>query len=163
MNATAAYIRKHAIPAALAMLPAALDTAAARAQMLAHALQESGFVHRRQMVGPAHGFWQFESGGGVHGVLTHRATKPLITPVIEALQYKPGDCYYAIVDNDILAAAFARLLIFSHPRPLPERGDRDGAWRYYIETWRPGKPHPETWAALYDQAWEIEDRIGGAQ
>lgn len=163
MNSTAAYIRLHAIPAALAMLPAELDTAEARALELAIGLQESRFVHRRQMVGPAHGFWQFESAGGVHGVLTHRVTKPLIQPVLETLQYLPNDCYYAIRDNDVLAAVFARLLLFSNPKPLPARGDVDGAWRYYIETWRPGRPHPETWPALIAQAWEIEDQIGGVQ
>jgi hypothetical protein len=31
-------------------------------------------------------------------------------------------------------------------------GDADGAWAYYLNTWRPGKPHPETWPALYVQA-----------
>lgn len=155
MNATAAYVRAVVIPAAMSFLPAALDSLGARVLMLAIGLQESRFTHRRQMVGPAHGFWQFESGGGVHGVLTHRATKPLIEPVLDVLQYRPGDCYYAIRDNDVLAAVFARLLLFSHPKPLPAPGDTRAGWNYYLDTWRPGKPHPATWDPLYAEAMEV--------
>ena len=35
--------------------------------MLAIGYQESRFEHRRQIRGPARGFWQFEHGGGVVG------------------------------------------------------------------------------------------------
>lgn len=149
------FIRASVIPAAMKLLPARLDSFEARVHMVAIGLQESRFAHRLQAGGgPARGFWQFESGGGVRGVLSHAATKPLIEPVLKVLQYKPHECYYAIEHNDTLAAVFARLLLFSHPKPLPE-GSED-AWRYYLDTWRPGKPHPETWAAFYAQAWALE-------
>lgn len=149
---TRAYIERSILPAAFALLPPRLDSPEARVEMIAIGLQESRFEHRRQIRGPAHGFWQFESGGGVRGVLTHHASKPLITPVLAALQYQPSDCYFALIDNDVLAAVFARLLLWTHPAPLPALGDADGAWRYYLECWRPGKPHPGTWKALYDEA-----------
>jgi hypothetical protein len=156
---TVHHIRARVIPAALALLPASMDTPQARAMMMAIGLQESRFEHRKQVRGPAHGFWQFESGGGVHGVLTHKVTKPLIEPVLGTLRYLPSDCYYAIRDNDVLAAAFARLLLWSHPEPLPARTDHAGAWHYYLETWRPGRPHPETWDDLHRRAWEVEDEM----
>jgi hypothetical protein len=154
VSATLAYIRTAVIPAALKFLPAKLDSFEARALLVAIGMQESRFLHRRQVGGPARGFWQFENGGGVHGVLTHAATKPLITPVLDALQYQPGDCYYAIEHNDTLAAVFARLLLFSHPKPLPD--EASAAWRYYLDIWRPGKPHAETWAPFFAEAWALE-------
>lgn len=155
------FIRAAVVPAAMKLLPAKLDSFESRVMLVAIGLQESRFEHRRQLVGPerkpigpARGYWQFESGGGVQGVLTHPATKPLITPVLETLRYAPGDCYYAIEHNDTLACVFARLLLWSHPRPIPEREGE--AWGYYLDTWRPGKPHPETWPAFYDMAWKLE-------
>lgn len=148
---TTAFVRGHVIPSAMALLPERLDTPAARAMLVAIGLQESRLEHRRQIRGPAHGFWQFESGGGVHGVLTHHASKPIVEPVLEVLRYRPGDCYFAIVDNDVLACVFARLLLWTHPRPLPV--DAGSAWAYYLECWRPGKPHRETWDHFYAQAW----------
>jgi hypothetical protein len=148
-----AFIERSILPAALALLPPKMDSREARTEIIAIGLQESRFEYRRQIGGPAHGFWQFESGGGVHGVLTHPATKPVILPILETLRYRPGDCYYAIVDNDILACVFARLLLWTHPAPLP-RDDPEAAWRYYIETWRPGRPHRATWDAFFLSARE---------
>ena len=65
-------ILRTAINPALGMLPAKMDTDAARVMLLAIGLQESRFEHRRQMGnGPARGFWQFEKGGGVKGCVQH--------------------------------------------------------------------------------------------
>lgn len=141
------YIERSALPAALQMLPPAMDTREARVMLVTIGLQESRFEHRRQISGPAHGPFQFESGGGVHGVLTHHATKPFITPILETLRYTPSDCYYAIRDNDVLACVFARLLLFSHPAPLPR--DAESGWKYYLDTWRPGKPRRDTWDPFF--------------
>jgi hypothetical protein len=154
VSATVDYIRSAVIPAALKFLPPRLDSFEARAMLVAIGLQESRFEHRRQIQGPARGFWQFESAGGVYGVLTHPATKPLITPVLHALRYSPNECYYAIEHNDTLAAVFARLLLFSHPKALPDNAS--DAWRYYLDTWRPGRPHPETWPPFFAEAWALE-------
>ncbi len=52
----------------------------------------------------------------------------------------------------MLAAAFARLLLLTDAKPLPQIGDVQGAWAYYVRNWRPGKPHPDTWPGLYKQA-----------
>ncbi|MNK71795.1 hypothetical protein D3C87_912570 [compost metagenome] len=81
-----------AINPALALLPANMGSAAGRAQLLATGLQESLFLHRRQLVGkpprpsgPAKSFWQGEQGGGmVHGVRTHRATRDLAAQIYYA-------------------------------------------------------------------------------
>lgn len=148
------FIRAAVIPAAMKMLPAKLDSFEARVMLVAIGLQESRFEHRRQINGPARGFWQFESGGGVNGVLTHRATRPLILPVLDALQYEPSECYHAIEHNDTLAAVFARLNLYWHPDAIPETAEE--AWLMYMETWRPGKPHRSSWDAFYAQAWALE-------
>ncbi len=73
-------ITETAITPALALLPATMDTPAARVMLLAIGLQEGRFMHRRQIGGPARGFWQFEKGtrasrGGVWGVFLHAASR----------------------------------------------------------------------------------------
>lgn len=137
-----------AITPALAMLPAEMDSAAARIQLLTTGLQESLFLHRRQLVGkpprpigPAKSFWQGEQGGGmVHGVRVHLDTRDLAAQIYRArgVPANDGAIWNAIEHDDVLAAGLARLLLWSDPRPLPVVGDEDGAWALYLRTWRPG-------------------------
>ena len=152
---TPAYAAAHILPAALALLPAKMDTPEARAMLLCIALQESKFSHRRQVQGPARGYWQFEARGGVMGVLAHQKTAMLAIGVCGWLDYDPSYpvVYEAIADNDILACAFARLLLWTLPYALPGQDEPDKGWAAYIAAWRPGRPHPETWAAHWDMAW----------
>lgn len=143
-----------AIDPALSLLPPSLDTPQARILMLAIGLQESRFLHRRQLGGPARGFWQFEKGGGVLGVLTHPSSSVLARQVCAArrVDAMSATVYAALETDDVLAAAFARLLLWTDPARLPDRDDVGGAWALYLRTWRPGKPHPGTWSALHAQA-----------
>ena len=112
--------------------------------------------HRRQIGGPARGYAQFELNGGVLGVLTHHASADHARAICDILDIKPAPSvvYGALEFQDVLAAAFARLLLWTDPSPLPPREDDQAAWDIYLRTWRPGKPHPETWAAHYRRAWE---------
>lgn len=157
----------NAITSALSMLPAAMDTPQARVMLLAIGLQESRFTHRRQMVGnpprptgPAKGFWQFERGGGCKGVVTHLASRYWMHKVCEACKvpFNATAIWHGIEHDDVLAAAAARLLLFTDPRRLPEIGDVSGAWNLYIRTWRPGKPHRQTWDELHAQAVRAHNR-----
>ena len=140
---------------AMQLLPAPMDSPAARNMLFAIAMQESRLIRRQQIMGPARGFWQFEEGGGVHGVLNHGLTRPLIHKVLDALQYDYAvhTSYVAIEHNDILACCYARLLLYTVPEPLPVRQDAQEGWRQYLWAWRPGKPHPLTWDPFYEQAW----------
>lgn len=151
---TLAEIRASAIAPALELLPAAMTSPEALVMLLAIGLQESRFQHRRQIGGPARGLWQFERGGGVAGVLQHRATRDHAIRVCGARDVRPvpEQVYQRLEHDDVLAAAFARLLLWSDPRPLPAIGEVAGAWDLYIRTWRPGKPHRHTWDALYVEA-----------
>ena len=128
-------------------------TAQAERFLLAIAGQESGFAHRRQMGdGPARGWWQFERGGGVAGVLAHRASAGVAKAVCEALAVPASAAavHPALEHCDLLACAFARLLIFTDPAPLPET--ELAGWSYYLRVWRPGKPHSETWPKRWAEA-----------
>src|SRR3546814_6857126 len=58
--------------------------------LLAIGLQESRFLHRAQIGGPARGYWQFERGG-VHGVLSHHASKAEAGKLCAALDYAPSE------------------------------------------------------------------------
>lgn len=114
--------------------------------MLTIGLQESRFIHRFQVLnapgikGPARGFWQFESGGGVRGVMTHAATKTHLQKACQELKvsFNQQIIWQALENNDDLAVVCARLLLFTDPKPLPEVSDIGGMWEYYLRNWRPG-------------------------
>lgn len=150
------YAHNAVIPAAMTLLPQKMDTPQARAMLLAIGLQESRFQYRKQVRGPARGFWQFETIG-VRGVLLHGASKRYIEPVLTELRYDniPTTSYVAIEHNDILAAVFARLLLWTSPRALPKQTEAEDGWEIYLSCWRPGKPHHETWEQFFLQSWEI--------
>jgi len=151
------YIRHVIYQAALLQLPARMDSHAARAMLTAIGMQESRLRHRRQQEnGPARGFWQFETAG-VRGVIKHGASRTHLVPILAAMQYdeEVTTSYTAIEHNDILACVYARLLLWTHTAPLPQKGEREVAWQYYLSLWRPGRPHRETWDAFFDRAWEV--------
>lgn len=151
---------RNAITPALAFLPLKMGTPEAVQMLLAVGLQESGLCQRCQIIdgggaGPARGLWQFERGGGVLGVLTHPATRAHARKVCEVLSVQPDSraVWEALEHNDVLAAAFARLLLYSDPLPLPGRNDMVGSWRLYaLRTWRPGRPHPGRWPDNFQRA-----------
>lgn len=154
----------HAVRPALDVLGPRFAGHQAEALLLAIAAQESRALNRRQSGnGPARGFWQFEQGGGVVGLLRHHATEPEMQKLCERFIVPPvsGSIHAAIEYHDVLAAACARLLLWAHPAALPARdAGPDAAWRYYLDQWRPGKPHPATWPGLWEQAWMVVE--GGA-
>lgn len=145
---TLSEITASCISPAMVLLPAKMDSPAARIMLLAIGLQESRFTERRQMVGkpprpigPAKSFWQGEEGGGmVHGVRTHLATRDLAGRLYRVRAVAPRDdaIWNAIEHDDVLAAALARLLLWTDPLPLPKVGAEEDAWALYVRTWRPG-------------------------
>jgi len=145
------------IDPALRILPPMMTSRRAMAMLLAIGMQESRLTHRKQINGPARGLWQFERGGGVAGVLRH----PLTQGHAATLCWRCGNAgttasvYHALESDDVLAAGFARLLLWTLPGALPARDDADGAWDQYIAAWRPGKPHRHTWDDFYREAWEV--------
>lgn len=153
-------IIRTAINPALALLPPHMDTPAARVEMLAIGLQESGFMNRYQlephhMKGPARGFWEMERGGGVHGVMSHPASQDQAERVCiaRAVPFDSVLIHARLETDDILAAAFARLLLWTDRDPLPGVDcAHEDAWRYYVSNWRPGHPRRETWDAYHTQA-----------
>ncbi|WP_440984923.1 hypothetical protein ACQHIH_16055 [Xanthomonas sontii] len=143
----------HVIVPALAELGDGMDSPPARAQILATGMQESGLKYRHQVGGPAHGLFQFERGG-VKGVLTHPASQRRAQALCERHGVAPtiAAAYEALEHDDVLAAGFARLLLWTLPKALPVMGDEQAAWDQYIAAWRPGKPHRNRWAAVYPVA-----------
>lgn len=154
---------KAAIDQAFSMLPIKMDTRQARIQHAAIGFQESEYKSRRQIIlkegklvaeGPAASFWQFESGklAGINGVLTHSATSSLAKSICQQLGVDPDRLavWERMQSDDVLGAAFARLLMYSDSSPLPINEQQ--GWAMYLRTWRPGKPHPEKWPASYANA-----------
>lgn len=155
-------IMQRAVMPAYSLLPPAMSSTRATAMLLAIGLQESRFTARRQLVGnppqpvgPAKSFWQGERGGGmVAGVRTHAATRVHAAKLYAAMGVPATDkaIWDAIENNDVLAAGLARLLLWSDPYSLPALDDANGAWALYLRTWRPGKPHRETWDTFHARA-----------
>jgi hypothetical protein len=156
------YITREAINPALALLPPKMDSREARVMLLAIGLQESRFMFRFQKIagrpyekGPARGFWQFERGGGVHGVMSHEATKEMAEALCHerAVPFDSVLVHARLETDDVLAAAFARLLLWADRGKLPALGaSHEAAWECYVRNWRPGKPHRETWDEFHAQA-----------
>lgn len=139
-------------------LPNRMDTPAARLMMLAIQKQEDPEERRYQVVrrteataaenivgertakGPARSLWQMEQSGGVKGVLHHDSTSAYISDICIQLDVTPVAiaCWHAIEQNDVLAACFARLLLWSDPKKMPAVNDPEGAFDLYLRTWRPG-------------------------
>jgi len=141
------------------------DTTEARHFMLAIALQESALVRRRQLIngagetGPAVSFWQFEQGGGCKGVLTHFQVAQCMRRMCVEFNVTPTaqGLWEAMRYHDVIAAIAARLLIYTLPDQLPATPEQ--GWEQYMDAWRPGKPHPNTWA----QAWSTAAETVGGQ
>ena len=134
-------ICKTAIAPAFALLPARMHTAQAVLVMLAIQQQEAPNQEQHQIGGPAVGIWQFEEGGGIAGVLRHPSSRPYALSVCKALGVEPTkEAVYAALQSaeDVLDAAFARLLLWTDASPLPALGDVTGAWQLYLRTWNPG-------------------------
>lgn len=144
---------KAAIEAAFQLLPVGMDTPLARVILAAIGFQESGYLVRIQYEnGPARSYWQFENGrlAGINGVLTHRASAKLAAAVCKARGVEPERMavWKAMETDDVLGAAFARLLMYTDPFPLPD--NQADAWEMYAKRlWRPGKPHPDKWPASW--------------
>lgn len=125
--------------------------------------QEANWTAQRQHGGgPAHGLWQFERMGGVAGVLTHRSSRGLARKVCDHLGVlpQPTAVHKALANSgaeaDLLDCCFARLLLWTDPRPLP--GTQWAAWDYYLDNWRPGKPHRDRWPTCYKEALYVVEK-----
>ena len=96
------------------------------------------------------GFWQFEQGGGVRGVLAHPASAALARQVcqVRGCRRRRRPCTRAW-NWTMCWRPRLRGCCFGPIRRLPRTGDADAAWALYLRTWRPGKPHRQTWDALH--------------
>ena len=152
-----AAIIEYAINPAMALLPPKMTSDKATVMLLAIGLQESRLTHRKQIGGPAKSFLQFESGGGVKGVMTHSASSSSAKILCQALAvpFDRAAIFQAMEFNDVLAFGLGRLLLYTDPKALPEIGDTQASWDLYQRVWRPGRPHPETWAELYAVACKV--------
>lgn len=149
-----------AITQAYAILPVKMAGPAARVTLLAFHLQEDPQGFRYQKVkrteatkaenlipgsdqwakGPARGLWQFEQAGGVKGVLKHPSTARHAVLVCEARGVEPEQSavWKALETDDVLAAAFARMLMWTDAEKLPAIGEVHKAFDLYLRVWRPG-------------------------
>ena len=141
---------KDAVNESYKLLPIKMDSPFARVNQAAIGQQESGYLVRRQYGnGPARGYWQFEEGGGVRGVMEHKSTSELARSVCNArgVPFVRRTVWEALETDDVLAAAFCRLLMWTDSGKLPV-SESEG-WAMYMRTWRPGKPHIDKWPASW--------------
>lgn len=132
---------ERAIKPAYALLPAGMRSREATVLLLAIGLQESSFQHRRQIKGPARGFWQFEFAGGFRGVLRHASSTQHAKHLLAERRYSgmtESEQFAQLETDDVFAAGVARLLLWTDPKALPALNRPDDAFEYYLRTWRPG-------------------------
>lgn len=156
MSATTPLHGGHVATVLAGELPTRMVTGEALAMLLAIGYQESRLMYRRQHGGgPARGLWQFERGGGCLGVLTHPESRVLMASACRRRGIEPASqaLWDALERDDDLAMIAARLLLWTDPYALPSVGQRDRAWAAYLRVWRPGKPHPGTWAGAWEEGW----------
>jgi len=149
-----------AIKPAYSILPQRMNTPDATRMLVAIAWQESLAKYRVQRQGPAVGYWQFELNGGIRGVLRHPATATFAKDALQILDYnvlakmrqpvrtltpQDDECkswdaliYDALPYDAVLAAVFARLLLWTLPLSLPTKTQPRNAFLQYIDAWRPG-------------------------
>ena len=152
---------ERAIRPAYALLPASMRSREATVLLLAIGLQESEFKHRRQIKGPARGFWQFEQGGGFRGLLRHASTTKHAGQLLGDRGYSgmtESEQFAQLEVDDVFAAGIARLLLWTDPKPLPAPNQSDKAFEYYLRNWRPGAYTRGT----AEQRTEISNRWGRA-
>ena len=142
----------------------------ARAMLVAIGLQESRLKERRQLVGkpprpvgPAMGLWQFEQGGGVKGVLTHKASRAIAEKyaLLRVGSIELKKVWEALECDDVLACIFARLLLWTDPKAIPDARpeNEEAAWQVYLGNWRPGKPHRQTWSGYWQAAIKAVEAV----
>lgn len=138
---------------ALELLPAQMDSPQARVMLLAIGGQESGYRTRQQQGGPAHGLWQCEQPV-MQLLLDNPASAKLVRELCHSRAVAPvaSDMYWAVLTDDIFAAAIGRLILWCDEQPLPTVGNVANGWACYDRNWRPGKPRPADWPANYSAA-----------
>jgi hypothetical protein len=140
---------------ALSLLPTKMDTPEARVMLIAIGLQESGLTYRKQINGPARGFWQFEIVA-VLDVMLRAQTTAVAASVLGARgmssKTNQREAHEQLERDDVLSCALARLLLWLDVAPLPALGESTTAWEYYKRNWRPGRPRPEHWPNNYARA-----------
>ena len=107
------------------------------------------------MKGPARSYWQFERPGGVVGVMKHPTTEQHMRDLCadRGVAFDSHALHNAMETDDILAAGMARLLLWADSKPLPNLdASHQEAWDCYIRSWRPGKPHRESWDEFHAQS-----------
>lgn len=165
------HVHAYTLPAALSLLPPEMDSAAARALLLTIGLQESGFLHRRQLprteggpLGPARSLWQFEAGArsALAGLKRLPNTQPHLSRALEFLRYPAAPHLTVSVlqhlteHNDTLACVCARLLLWTDRRALSGPSKPLEGWEIYLRCWRPGQPRRDSWDEYYRIAWNLE-------
>jgi hypothetical protein len=75
--------------------------------------------------GPARGFWQFEQGGGVRGVMNHPASASYAKAVcaLRGVPWVERVIWERLEFDPVMACAFARLLLWTDPFALPTTAD----------------------------------------
>lgn len=152
---------EQAIEPALLLLPPVMTSNEARVELLAIAGQESGLEFRAQKTsdpytkGPARGLWQNERVAVLDVMTNHLTMEPAMILLNDRkVPHDPVLAHARLEFDDVLAAGFARLILWKDPKPLPTMGDVREAWKTYLRCWRPGKPRADDWQVHYEAAYQ---------
>jgi hypothetical protein len=125
--------------------------------LVAIAIQESELKYRRQhRNGPARSLWQIEPTTALDCLVRCSVALEVWESMgfkLDANAWSPfGSACIALQFSDVGACAIAAGILRITPGRLPEVGDQDGAFAYYLKAWRPGVPRKDDWPASYRAA-----------
>lgn len=144
---TPAIILQAIIRPALLLLPTVMASREAERMLLAISIYETGLESRS----PVGGWWDLDEAGYV---LRHPETSGYASQACRTLAIDPveKDAKLVLRFNDVLAAVFARLLLWTLSAPLPGARNQRGAWDQYVEAWRPRRLRGEQWPLAWEEA-----------
>lgn len=113
--------------------------------------QESAWQDVRQGDnGIAVGLYQQQANdiADIFGNVTTSAKAVIIATTL-MIEPNAAAVYSALLGNTKLQVGFARLNLLADWRPFPAVTDQAGMFKYYLGTWRPGKPSLERWNVVF--------------
>ena len=117
---------------------------------------ESGYRTRKQIGGPALGYWQMEPATEQDCWVNFLDYRPLLAGLVRKIAYPSQPQHQLLLTNDAYAAAMCRIRLYRSPNPLPDANCALALSWYHKRHYNTmqGKADPERNISLFQQAIE---------
>ena len=118
-------------------------------------LVESGYRTRRQVDGPALGYWQMEPATEQDCWVNFLEYRPLLAGLVRRIASPSQPKPQLLLTNDAYAASMCRIRLYRSPEPLPDATDAEAlcrAWKAIYNTVEGAGQVDAAHIALFQQA-----------